>query len=127
MKVIFKYPDDSTLTIEGVTLKEIVCTVVSSPHLKNKTPLKMEVPSTGKMFYFSKSIFTAFLNDEIELTELAENTECEELYRNIEELEYQDEIIDQYSLWMLRKGKMIIINRDSIIETTFDPILFFKA
>lgn len=112
----FVYPNGHLLESKSRNFLDAIKFVFEAPGLKNHTPLKLVVKSTGKILYFDDLKFKAFANDEITIEELIQETECEGLFRNKVDIELnKSDIIDTGSLWKLIKGKYILVDSERYI------------
>ena len=65
---------------------------------KDLTPIKILIPSTGKLLCAERDLFNAYLKGEIEIKDLIEATECEGIFRNHHQMKAGKTIIDSGSL-----------------------------
>jgi len=122
----FVYPNGHILESKSRDFKNAIKFVFEAPGLKEHTPLKIIVESTGKVFYFNKIRFREFINDEITLEELVYECQCEGLYRNNETIVFND-TIDSGSLWKLIDGNFILIDSERYCHTKADFINFTQV
>lgn len=99
------------IEIKNKFLKQIAEFVCSEQIEKNK-PLKL-VFKSGKMLYIDKQVFESYSSGKITEKEFIEQTECDELYRNIYEIETKDgTLIDPDSLWKCKNRILTLIDDD---------------
>ena len=67
-----------------------------------------------------KNAFHAYLSGNISQQELIELTECDELYRNTDEILG----LDKGHLWKASKNVLTLVSDDDYIETKLDLTLF---
>jgi hypothetical protein len=86
----------------------------------NYDPLKMVFTSTGKILFMDKNAFHAYISDNITQQELIELTECDELYRNTQDVEG----LDKGYLWKASQNILTLVSDDDYIQTKLDLTLF---
>ena len=108
------YPEGGRLKVTNRSLKEIISLIcLNEIVILKKEPLKLVFQETGKTLYCDKQTFECYLNGEINEKELIEQTECDELYRNIYEVETKDgTVIDPDSLWKCKNRILTLIDDD---------------
>jgi hypothetical protein len=120
LNVIFHYVGGKTMSVKGRNFKDAVRIAISVPGLIIKV-----VFSSGKILYFNFSLFHQFLSDEISFIELITLTECNGIYRNLEELKIDKHCqVDAGSLWLRKKNKVELANSDTYIEINFTQDYF---
>lgn len=121
----FIFQDGSTLEVKDKSFRDAVSFVIQTKVVFDNEPFKIEFSNTAKVLYFNKSVFYAYLADELTESELLELTQCEGLYRNKTKLltNTNDEI-DKGALWMLRNKILYLIDDEDLVQSPFEESLF---
>ncbi|MFA9191159.1 hypothetical protein AAGV28_07220 [Flavobacterium sp. FZUC8N2.13] len=102
------------------TFKEAMHLIWDSPAFCEHEPLKMVFTSTGKVLFMDKNAFNSYLSGNISMQELVELTECDELYRNT-----QDVLgVETGHLWKASLNVLTLISDDDFVETKLDLKVF---
>lgn len=114
------YAKGIRLSMKDKTFNEAMNLIWGEPPFCEHEPLKMVFTSTGKILFMDKNAFHAYLSGNITQQELIELTECDELYRNT------DEVLgwDKGHLWKASKNVLTLVSDDDYIETKLDLTLF---
>ncbi|OYX86819.1 MAG: hypothetical protein B7Y83_00330 [Flavobacteriales bacterium 32-34-25] len=114
------YAKGIRVAMKTKTFKEVVeCLFGDSPFSKYE-PLKMVFTSTGKVLFMDKNAFNSYLSGNISMQELVELTECDELYRNT-----QDVLgVEKGHLWKASLNVLTLISDDEFVETKLDLKVF---
>lgn len=118
------YGKGISLSIKNRTFREAMEMVWRSKEFSDHEPLKLKFESTGKTLYMDKDYFISYLDHNRTLEELIELTECQELYRNIEDVVIEKQTIDAGSLWKLIQDQIYLIDSNDWVNTKFDQSLF---
>lgn len=118
------YPKGMRVTLKGTTFRKAVQIALANNNAVPDEPLKMIFLSTGKILFLDKNAFSSYLNGTITQKELIELTECDELYRNNNDMQINDHYIDKGSLWKGVKQQAILIDDDVYVFTKLDLNIF---
>lgn len=118
------YGKGISLSIKNKSFREAMEMVYLSREFSQYEPLKLTFASTGKTLFMDKEFFNSYLEQNITQLELIELTECDDLYRNNEEITIEKQIIDAGSLWKSKKNQVFLISSDDWVETDLDMKLF---
>ena len=80
----------------------------------------MVFTSTGKVLFMDKNAFHAYISGNINQQELIELTECDELYRNTDDVEG----LDKGHLWKASQNILTLVSDDDYIQTVLELTLF---
>ena len=81
--------------------------------------------STGKTLYADKACFHSFLENNISMQELIELTQCDELYRNTNDITTDDGFtVDKGSLWKATDKELTLIDDDNHVTAKLNKLLF---
>lgn len=114
------YAKGIRLSMKDKTFNEAMRLIWGEPPLSNHEPFKMVFTSTGKVLFMDKNAFHSYLSGNITQQELIELTECDELYRNTQEIMG----LDKGHLWKASKNVLTLVDDDDYIETKLDLTLF---
>lgn len=114
-----------SVSISNKSLRDALFLVYRTPVFEDYEPLKLIFKSTGKVLYMDRNVFMAFLDNQIDMQELIEKTECLDVMRNTKQLKTEDgEVLYEGSLWKKTAKEMILINDDEYITAPKAPLLF---
>lgn len=115
---------NKTVVFKNETLKSVAEKLLNDQKFTNLKPLLVKF-STGKQLYFHENLFWCFINEEIGVLELMEQTLCDGLYINTSALLTDDEqTVDVGELWKCNGNKLVLINDDNYITSTLDLGVF---
>ena len=114
------YPKGIRLSMKDKTFNQAMKLIWGEPPYCEHDPLKMVFTSTGKVLFMDKNAFHAYLSGNITQAELIELTECDELYRNTQEVID----IEPGHLWKASNNILTLVSDDDYIQTTLDLTLF---
>lgn len=104
---------------------EAMIFIWQSPAFKDYDPLKIVFTSTGKTLYADKGYFHSFLDNNISMEELIELTQCDELYRNTNDILTDDHfIIDKGYLWKAHGKEVTLIDEENYATAKLNKLLF---
>ena len=119
------YAKGIRLSLKNRTFNEAMIFIWQSPAFKDYEPLKIVFTSTGKTLYADKACFHSFLDNKITMQELIELTQCDELYRNTNDILTEDHfIIDKGYLWKAKGNEVILIDEDNYATAKLNKLLF---
>lgn len=118
------YGEGISLTLKGNSFIKSMLIAWGGVIGETQEPIKIEFLSTGKVLYAHKETFMAFLQKEISMEQLIESTNCDNVYRNVLPIYYQGNEVEQGYLWIRYQNKMILIDDDDHIDTTWNPEVF---
>ena len=119
------YAKGIRLSLKNRTFNEAMIFIWQSPAFKDYEPLKIVFTSTGKTLYADKACFSSFLDNKITMQELIELTQCDELYRNTNDILTDDHfIIDKGYLWKAKGNEVILIDEDNYATAKLNKLLF---
>lgn len=120
MAVKIFYAKGIRVSMKNKTFKEVVESLFGNSPFSKFDPLKMVFTSTGKVLFMDKNAFHSYLSGNLSMQELIELTECDELYRNT-----QDVLgFDAGHLWKASLNVLTLIDDDTHIQTKLDLTLF---
>ena len=92
------------------------------------TPIKITFPKTGKILYADENKFREFINGNLSTEELIAATQCDDLFRNSQDLFIQDHgvTIEEGSLWMKRGYECILIHDEEYVTHIWNESKFSK-
>ena len=114
------YAKGIRVSMKNRTFKEAMHLIWDSPAFCEYEPLKMVFTSTGKILFMDKNAFNSYLSGTITMQELVELTECEELYRNTQDVQG----IETGHLWKATLNVLTLISDDEFVQTKLDLTLF---
>ena len=116
------------MTINDRSFLEMCKTIFLSDMGTKLIPIKILFPKTGKVLYADENKFKAFINHELSCEELIAAVQCDDLFRNSEDLFIQDHgvTIEEGSLWMKRGYECILIHEDEHITHIWNESKFNK-
>lgn len=114
------YAKGIRVSLRNRTFTEAMQLIWKSPAFCDYEPLKMVFTSTGKVLFMDKNAFHAFLSGDISQQELIELTECDELYRNTQEVGN----VEKGHLWKASLNVLTLISEDDFVETKLDLKIF---
>ena len=119
------YAKGIRLSLKNRTFNEAMIFIWQSPAFKDYEPLKIVFTSTGKTLYADKAYFHSFLENNISMQELIELTQCDELYRNTNDITTDDGfIVDKGSLWKATDKEITLIDDDNHVTAKLNKLLF---
>lgn len=119
------YAKSRILSSKNRTFKEVMVLIWQSDEFKEYEPLKIVFESTGKTLYADKAFFMSFLDGNITLPELIELTQCDDLYRNTNDINTNDGFtVDQGSLWKAHDKELTLIDDDYQVTAKMNKLLF---
>lgn len=121
------YGDGISLTLKNNCFVKSMLIAWGGVIGETQEPIKIEFTSTGKVLYAHKETFMAFLQKDISLEQLIESTQCDDVYRNIQEINYLDTIIDSRQLWKKIKNRIFLIDEDNSIDIPFEEKYFLRV
>ena len=119
------YAKGIRLSLKNRTFNEAMIFIWQSPAFKDYEPLKIVFTSTGKTLYADKAYFHSFLENNISMQELIELTQCDELYRNTNDITTDDGFtVDKGSLWKATDKELTLIDDDNHVTAKLNKLLF---
>lgn len=119
------YAKGISLSLKNRTFNEAMIFIWQSPAFKDYEPLKIVFTSTGKTLYADKAYFHSFLENNISMQELIELTQCDELYRNTNDITTDDGFtVDKGYLWKAKGKEVILIDEDNYATAKLNKLLF---
>ena len=119
------YAKGIRLSLKNRTFNEAMIFIWQSPAFKDYEPLKIVFTSTGKTLYADKAYFHSFLENNISMQELIELTQCDELYRNTNDITTDDGFtVDKGYLWKAKGKEVILIDDDNHVTAKLNKLLF---
>lgn len=118
------YGEGISLTLKGNSFIKSMLIAWGGVIGETQEPIKIEFLSTGKVLYAHKETFMAFLQKEISMEQLIESTNCDDVYRNNQEIVYEYLIIDPGQLWLRHKNKMVLVNDDDFLDINWNENQF---
>lgn len=119
------YAKGIRLSLKNRTFNEAMIFIWQSPAFKDYEPLKIVFTSTGKTLYADKAYFHSFLENNISMQELIELTQCDELYRNTNDITTDDGFtVDKGYLWKAKGKEVILIDEDNYATAKLNKLLF---
>lgn len=119
------YGDGISLTLKNNCFMKSMLIAWGGVIGETQEPIKIEFISTGKVLYAHKETFMAFLQKDISLEQLIESTQCDDVYRNAVSIYHDGEEVEQGALWIRHKNKMVLVDDDSYVDTSWNPDLFY--
>jgi hypothetical protein len=110
------YPKDISLTLKNKTCKEAIQLAWDFVAGPADEPIKFKFLSTNKVLYAHKETFMAYLDDTLSLEELILATQCDDVYRNSQEISFDGAIIDEGFLWLRHQNKMVMADDDHFLD-----------
>jgi len=127
LSVKVSYLDGATMTLSGLSFKQIILFVSDDAKKHKRNPLLM-VFSTGKKLYYDEEQIKLFVTDNIDQMELVENCECDGIYRNNTRLKMENgEELEEGWLWTKKNNYVFLVDRDQGIYCPFDEKLFIET
>jgi len=127
LSVKVSYLDGATMTLSGLSFKQIILFVSDDAKKHKRTPLLM-VFSTGKKLYYDEEQIKLFVTDNIDQMELVENCECDGIYRNATRLKMENgEELEEGWLWTKKNQHVFLVDKDQGIYCPFDEKLFIET
>lgn len=114
------YAKGIRVSMKDKTFNQAMKLIWGEPPFCNYDPLKMVFTSTGKVLFMDKNAFHAYISGNITQQELIELTECDELYRNTQEVLG----LDKGHLWKASQNILTLVSDDDYIQTNLDLTLF---
>lgn len=119
------YAKGIRVSMKNKSFQEAMILIWKSPAFSDYEPLKIVFESTGKILYADKAAFTSFLNGNITMQELIELTQCDELYRNTNDITTDDGFtVDQGSLWKANDKEITLIDDEYHVTAKLNKLLF---
>lgn len=119
------YAKGIRVSMKNKSFQEAMILIWKSPAFSDYEPLKIVFESTGKTLYADKAAFTSFLNGNITMPELIELTQCDEVYRNTNDISTDDGFtVDQGSLWKASAKELTLIDDDHHVTAQLNKLLF---
>lgn len=119
------YAKGIRVSMKNKSFQEAMILIWKSPAFSDYEPLKIVFESTGKTLYADKPAFTSFLNGNITMQELIELTQCDELYRNTNDITTDDRFtVDQGSLWKATDKEITLIDDEYYVTAKLNKLLF---
>ncbi len=117
------YSGGIDLRIKNISYREAIKVIVEKTDFFDYEPAEIVIPELRAILFFNKELFTAFIEDEISINELIEQTKIIGLFRNASDLEIDGETIDKGSLWKYpighQKNVVVLVDDDRYIEYPF--------
>jgi hypothetical protein len=111
--------------LKNKSFQEAMMLIFKSPAFSDYEPLKIVFTSTGKTLYADKVAFISFLNGNITMPELIELTQCDELYRNTNDISTEQGFtVDQGSLWKAKDKELTLIDDENHVTAKMNKLLF---
>jgi hypothetical protein len=121
--ITVKFLGNEAVVFKYGSLKDIAVKLLSHQQFINLNPLLIQF-STGKQLYFDENEFQSFIDDEITAQQLMEATQCESLYRNMDDLVSRKTTIDAGALWKCNGETLTLIDIDNQVTTMLNLSLF---
>jgi hypothetical protein len=119
------YAKGIRVSLKNKTFKEAMILIWQSPAFSDFEPLKIVFRSTGKTLYADKPAFHSFLDGFLTQQELIELTQCDDLYRNTNDILTDDHfIIDKGYLWKANGKEVTLIDDDNYATAQLNKLLF---
>ena len=119
------YAKGIRLSLKNRTFNEAMIFIWQSPAFKDYEPLKIVFTSTGKTLYADKAYFYSFLENNISMQELIELTQCDELYRNTNDITTDDGFtVDKGYLWKAKGKEVTLIDQENYATAKLNKLLF---
>lgn len=119
------YAKGIRVSMKNKTFQESMILIWKSPAFSDYEPLKIVFESTGKTLYADKAYFHSFLDGNITMQELIELTQCDDLYRNTNDITTEEGFtVDQGSLWKSNDKELTLIDDDNPINAKLNKLLF---
>lgn len=125
-KVKFLAESNHSLVVEANNVRDCIKTQ-RSEQFKSFQPLAFKTDN-GLLYYYDENIVSYYVqSEEMSFQELAENTNCEALYRNTTEVVTDDHYtIDKGYLWKQMRNTLVLVNDDHYVESEYDEKVFVK-
>lgn len=104
------------------TLEGIVEAILLSETLKKYTPLKIIIGE--RVMCYNNNLFASFQQGATHYSELIEATECDEVYRNINDIHVGEITVDAGALWMLNGKELTWVNDDEFLTYPLTERIF---
>lgn len=114
------YAKGIRVSMKDKTFNQAMKLIWGQPPFCDYDPLKMVFTSTGKVLFMDKNAFHAYISGNITQQELIELTECDELYRNSQEVLGWE----KGHLWKASQNILTLVSDDDYIQTKLDLTLF---
>ncbi len=122
------FPGGVKLTLKDRSFRQMIEYIHEKPGIKEHEPICLYFPTTKKYLVYKKELFLGYLKDEIEQTELIEDTQCDGLFRNRNLMEtHLGESVDKDSLWKKQGEFMILVDDDSFVTSNYFEENFYKV
>lgn len=119
------YAKGIRIHLKNRTLKEALQLIFESRTFSDFEPLKIVFPETKKTLYADRQLFLNYLNAEISLETLIENTQCDELYRNTNDIVTDDLFtVEKGSLWKASGKELTLVDDDNQVNYKLIKLLF---
>jgi hypothetical protein len=119
------YAKGIRVSLKNKTFKEAMILIWHSPTFCDYEPLKIVFKSTGKTLHADKAAFHSFLDGNLTQQELIELTQCDDLYRNTNDILTDDHfIIDKGYLWKANGHEVTLIDDDNYATAQLNKLLF---
>ena len=114
------YAKGIRVSMKDKTFNQAMQLIWGDPPFCEHEPLKMVFTSTGKVLFMDRNAFHSYLSGNLSMQELVELTECDELYRNTQEVSG----VEKGHLWKASLSVLTLIDDDTFVETKLDLTLF---
>lgn len=122
------YAKGIRLNLKERSFKDAMNLVWVSPDFSDYEPIKIFFPSTGKILYADKQAFINYLNAEISIETLIQLTQCDNIYRNTNDIITDDRFtVEKGSLWKATDKELTLIDEDNYITAKMNKLLFEVA
>lgn len=112
----FHYEKSVTLTTKSKDFQEAVNFILDRKEPTTFTPYKVVIEATGKILHFDEEEFKSFAAGTTPLPYLIGETECDGLFRNVNEVSIdKNDTVDPGSLWKLKFNQYILVDNDRYI------------
>jgi len=119
------YAKGIRVSLKNKTFQEAMILIWKSPAFSDYEPVKIVFDSTGKTLYADKAYFHSFLNGNVTMQELIELTQCDDLYRNTNDITTKEGFtVDQGSLWKSKDKELTLIDDDNQVTAKMNKLLF---
>ena len=98
--------------------------MLTSETLKKYEPIKLFFPDWNKVMCFDRSLFTSFHKGDIDYEDVINRALCDQMYRNVTDLNVEENIIRKGSLWKCHGEDLTLIDDTKIIHLKFNEDLF---
>jgi len=119
VKIEISYSKGKTILLKDTFLGAIEM-MLTNETLQKYEPLKLIFPEWNKVMCFDRALFASYYNGDITYEEVIEKALCDQMYRNISDIEVEATLVDPGSLWMLKGDVLTLIDDDQHVTIPFD-------